>query len=49
VAKDGCLILFVRAIREKLFNKMILKKVMGQHYHEGSACIIAWDDTVQEI
>ncbi len=28
---------------------MILKKIMGQHYHEGSARIIAWDDTVQEM
>ncbi len=22
---------------------------MGQHYHEGSACVIVWDDTVQEM
>ncbi len=22
---------------------------MGQHYHMGSACVITWDDTVQEM
>jgi hypothetical protein len=49
VAKDHRLILFVRAIRAKLFNEMILKKIMGQHYHKGSARVIAWDDKVQEM
>jgi hypothetical protein len=28
---------------------MILKKYIGQHYHEGSACIIVWDNMVQEM
>ncbi len=49
VAKDGHSILFVRAIRAKLFDKTILKKIMGQHYHKGSARIIALDNTVQEM
>jgi hypothetical protein len=49
VAKDGRLISFVRAICAKSFDKTILKKIMGQHYHEGSARVVAWDDTVQEM
>jgi hypothetical protein len=49
VAKDGCLILFVLAIHAKLFDKIILKKIMKDHYNEGSACIIARDDTVREV
>jgi hypothetical protein len=49
VAKDGHLISFICAIRAKLFDKTILKKIMGQHYHEGSARVIAWNDTVQEV
>jgi hypothetical protein len=49
VAKDGRLISFVLAIHVKSFDKMILKKIMGQHYHEGSARVIAWDDMVQEM
>ncbi len=48
-AKDGRLISFVHAIRAKLLDKMILKKVKGQHYHEGSARVFNWDDTVQEM
>ncbi len=48
VAKNGRLILFVRAIRAKSFDKVILKKIMKNHYHNGSARVIAWDDTVQE-
>jgi hypothetical protein len=49
VAKDGHSILFVRAIHAKLFDKIILKKIMKDNYHEGSACVIAWDDMVQEM
>ncbi len=46
VAKDGQLILFVRAIHAKLFDKIILKKIMKDHYNEDIARVIAWDDTV---
>jgi hypothetical protein len=49
VAKDGHLILFVCAICARLFDKIILKKIMKNNYHEGSASIIAWDYTVQEM
>jgi hypothetical protein len=49
VAKDDRSISFVCAIRAKLFDKTILKNIMGQHYHEGSTRVIAWDDTVQEM
>jgi hypothetical protein len=49
VAKDGRSISFVGAIRAKLFDKTILKNIMGQHYHKGSTRVIAWDDTVQEM
>jgi hypothetical protein len=49
VAKDGRLISFVCAIHAKLFDKIILKKIMKDNYHEGSARVIAWDDTVQEM
>jgi hypothetical protein len=49
VAKDGRSISFVCAICAKLFNKMILQKIMGEQYHEGHARVIAWGDTVQEM
>jgi hypothetical protein len=47
--QDGRSILFVRAISAKPFDKTILTKIMGQHYHVGSACVITWDNTVQEM
>jgi hypothetical protein len=33
----------------KLFDKVILKKIMKSHYHDGSTCVITWDNTVQEM
>jgi hypothetical protein len=47
VAEDGCLILFVRAICAKSFDKIIVRKIMKDNYHQGSTRVIAWDDTVQ--
>ncbi len=38
--KDGHSILFVRTICALLFDNTILKKKMGQHYHEGSARVM---------
>ncbi len=49
VAKDSCSILFVSAICARSFDKIILKKIMKDKYHEGSARVIVWDDTVQEM
>jgi hypothetical protein len=49
VAKDGRLVSFVRAIHAKLFNKTILRKIMEEKFHKGHACVIAWDNTVQEM
>jgi hypothetical protein len=49
VAKDGRSILFVCAIHARSFVKKILKKIMKDNNHEICACIITWDDTVQEM
>ncbi len=49
VAKDGRSILFVRTICARLFDKIILKKIMKDNYNEGSTHIIPWDDTVHEM
>ncbi len=49
VAKDGRSILFVCAIRARSFGKKNLKNVMNGNYHKSCTCIIAWDDTVQEM
>jgi hypothetical protein len=49
VVKDGRSILFVRAIRGRLFDKKILKKIMKDNYPKSCARIIAWDDAVQEM
>ena len=49
VAKDGLLVLFVRAIPSRSFDKNILKKIMGENNCESSARIVAWDDTALEM
>ena len=49
VAKDGLLVLFVRAIPSRSFDKKILKQIMGENYRESSARVVAWDDTALEM
>jgi hypothetical protein len=49
VAKDGRSILLVHATHARLFDKIILKKIMKDNYHKGSTCIIARDDMMQEM
>ncbi len=49
MAKDGRLVSFVCAIRAKLFNITILRKIMGEKFHKGHARVIAWDNMVQEM
>jgi hypothetical protein len=49
VVEDGLLVLFVRAIPSRSFDKNILKKIMGENNCESSARIVAWDDTALEM
>jgi hypothetical protein len=49
VAKDGLLVLFIRAIPSRSFDKKILKKILSKKYRESSAHVIAWDDTALEM
>jgi len=49
VAEDCLLVLFVRAIPSRSFDTKILKKIMGENYHESSARVVAWDDTALEM
>ncbi len=49
VAKDGLLLSFLHTIRARLFNKKILREIMGANYRESRAHTIAWDDTALEM
>ncbi len=45
VAEDGHLLTFVCAIRARLFDKKIPRKIMKEDYSKSSACIAARDGT----
>jgi hypothetical protein len=49
VVKDGHLILFVHTIHARLFNKKVLKIITKDDYRKSCACVIAWNNTVQEM
>jgi hypothetical protein len=49
VAKNGRSITFVHAIGARLFDKKLQKKIMKDNHHANCTCVVAWNDTVQEM
>jgi hypothetical protein len=49
VAEDDLLVLFLRAISSRSFDKKILRKIMGTEFRESSSRVVAWDDTALEM
>jgi hypothetical protein len=49
VAEDGLLLSRRRASHSECFDKEILKKILGDEYHDSSYRVVGWDDLRMEM